>query len=966
MTQAVLGAYDTDAKPPVEIHVPTLVETRALIQANSGGGKSWAIRRLLEITFGQVQHIVLDPEGEFASLRERFDYVLAGREGDTPAEPRSAKLLARRLLELGVSAICDIYELKAHDRVRFVRYFLEALVDAPKSLWHPVLVIVDEAQVYAPQKGEAESLGAIVELAGKGRKRGFCAVLATRRISTLNKDVAAECLPAGSSVLTADGLKSIEDVEVGELVLTHAGRYRPVLRQLRRWFSGDLLVLRTAGCNQDVLVTPEHPFLVRQNRRRGGIRVVDSLQPADWVTANSLHRESYVVFPRLREVEDKEYVRLLYSFRMRYRDGRVATRDRSYVVPVDEELMTVVGYYLAEGSPGVGRKWRPSLGEMTSWLKVEFSFGKSEREKEWADDLCRALAALGFRASLYLKRDCWHVQCSSSSLAIWLRAEFGSPAHSKKIPLWVRRLPVAKLSPLLRAYLNGDGYRHPTREGQFEGRTVSADLAVNLREVMLKAGFDASLYRYEPHASATFKSSRAFWVIRAGVKSGDRGSLVSDDNALYLRLRRKEQRSYHGYVFNLEVAEDNSFCTPSQAVHNCNNKLIGRTGLDIDMRRAAEELGFVSREDQAQLRALEPGCFFAFGPALNCQGVARIKVGAVVTSHPKVGERLGLVRPAPTKRVKAVLAKLADLPAEAEQEARDAAALTAENARLRRDLSLARMGGGSEERVAEAKQAMQRTVDELKGRVRELGQQGEEVGQQFRQLRRAVGKVPDKLGAIATELRTAVDGSQEAEPLSHGFRKGAEKPPPREAPPPPPPPPRDAPLVDLPEEGLSRPQASILSVLASFEALGVEQMPRPTVAALAGASPTSSAFGNNLGRLRSLGYIEYPVRAAVALTDEGRALAEPGEPIVSVGQLHEAWYRRLPRPQAAILRQLIQMYPDDVGRDELAELVGASPSSSAFGNNLGRLRTLRAIEYPQGGRVKAATLLWPEVLGGPR
>jgi hypothetical protein len=170
-----------------------LIDTRALIQANSGGGKSHALRRLLEQTHGKVQHLVIDPEGEFASLRERFDYVLAARQGgDTAADPRGAKLLAERLLQLNVSAILDIYELKAHERIRFVRHFLEALVDAPKTLWHPALVVVDEAHVFCPQQGEAESAGAVIDLCTRGRKRGFSAILATQRLSKLHKDAAAE------------------------------------------------------------------------------------------------------------------------------------------------------------------------------------------------------------------------------------------------------------------------------------------------------------------------------------------------------------------------------------------------------------------------------------------------------------------------------------------------------------------------------------------------------------------------------------------------------------------------------------------------------------------------------------------------------------------------------------------------------------------------------------------------------
>lgn len=192
---------------PLTLDVDRLVVSRLLLQANSGGGKSWALRRLLEQTHGQLQHLVLDIEGEFGTLRERFDYVLAARTGgDCLAEPRSAGLLARRLLELGVSAIVDLYELRADERVRFVRAFLEALLDAPRELWHPALVVVDEAHLFCPQNGSAESAGAVIDLMTRGRKRGFCGVLATQRLSKLHKDAAAEanCKLIGRASLDVD------------------------------------------------------------------------------------------------------------------------------------------------------------------------------------------------------------------------------------------------------------------------------------------------------------------------------------------------------------------------------------------------------------------------------------------------------------------------------------------------------------------------------------------------------------------------------------------------------------------------------------------------------------------------------------------------------------------------------------------------------------------------------------------
>lgn len=175
------------------IDLQKLINSRLLVQANSGGGKSWLLRKLLEESHGKVQQIVLDLEGEFSTLREKHDYLLVGQEGDIPADIKSAGLLVRKLLELNISAIIDLYELKHHERILYVKTFLDAMINVPKRLWHPCIVVVDEVHVFAPEKGKAVSSNSIIELCTRGRKRGFCAVLATQRISKVNKDAVAEC-----------------------------------------------------------------------------------------------------------------------------------------------------------------------------------------------------------------------------------------------------------------------------------------------------------------------------------------------------------------------------------------------------------------------------------------------------------------------------------------------------------------------------------------------------------------------------------------------------------------------------------------------------------------------------------------------------------------------------------------------------------------------------------------------------
>lgn len=88
MNAAVIGDW-LEGRGAARTDVKQLLASRLLLQAGSGFGKSWALRRILEQTAGQVQQFVLDPEGEFATLREKHDYVIAAvNGGDALAHPR--------------------------------------------------------------------------------------------------------------------------------------------------------------------------------------------------------------------------------------------------------------------------------------------------------------------------------------------------------------------------------------------------------------------------------------------------------------------------------------------------------------------------------------------------------------------------------------------------------------------------------------------------------------------------------------------------------------------------------------------------------------------------------------------------------------------------------------------------------------------------------------------------------------
>jgi len=178
----------------LEIKLPTFIDSRALICANSGGGKSYAVRKILEESSNKVMSIVLDVEGEFRTLREQFDFLLIGNEGDVELSMKSAKLLPKKIMGLEISTIIDISDLKRNERIKYVKDFLESLMELPRKegYWKPCLVILDEAHLLAGQQEKQDSCQAVIDLMTRGRKRGYCGVLCTQRISKLHKDAVAE------------------------------------------------------------------------------------------------------------------------------------------------------------------------------------------------------------------------------------------------------------------------------------------------------------------------------------------------------------------------------------------------------------------------------------------------------------------------------------------------------------------------------------------------------------------------------------------------------------------------------------------------------------------------------------------------------------------------------------------------------------------------------------------------------
>jgi hypothetical protein len=195
MTVAI-GMGHTRSGAPATLDLEELLATRLLVQGNSGSGKSHLLRRLLEQSAPWVQQAIIDPEGDFVTLAERFGHLVI--DAETHSE-QGLLLAGERARIHRVSTVLNLEGLDAENQLRRAAAFLGGTFDVDRDHWYPMLVVVDEAQLFAPaaagdvsDEARKLSLGAMTNLMCRGRKRGLAGVIATQRLAKLAKNVAAE------------------------------------------------------------------------------------------------------------------------------------------------------------------------------------------------------------------------------------------------------------------------------------------------------------------------------------------------------------------------------------------------------------------------------------------------------------------------------------------------------------------------------------------------------------------------------------------------------------------------------------------------------------------------------------------------------------------------------------------------------------------------------------------------------
>lgn len=381
------------------------------------------------------------------------------------------------------------------------------------------------------------------------------------------------CFTKGTTITTNPAYKPIENIKVGDRVLTHEGRYASVSHVQERDYSGDLYNVEIYGdATQSIEVTSEHPFVVVARERKNER---NRRWTRRWRPTSKLQTGDYLAMPVDRTVRSNhEQVITVPVGR-----GRHGYKEIAVPVPSTRAFFRLAGYYLAEGSVSGGHY-------------LNFSF--HENERELIDDV-KSLLREVFRVEKVLEtphkaNHGINVVVCSTALAHVFTSLFGENAHDRQMPGWMRWEEPAKQRELLLGYFRGDGnyYCQPNRHGRkelFRLSTVSTLLARQMRDMLLRLGVVATINRQTKRGAGR---APIYQICIGGEQAMFFGALVGvpvvpslngkkratmfhiDEHFAYLPIKKISKRSVNKMpVYNFGVHDDESYTAGGLAVHNC-------------------------------------------------------------------------------------------------------------------------------------------------------------------------------------------------------------------------------------------------------------------------------------------------------------------------------------------------------------------------------------------------------------
>ena len=412
------------------------------------------------------------------------------------------------------------------------------------------------------------------------------------------------CLPAGEEIWTDEGYVSIENIRIGQRVLTHKGLYRKVTKLYKREYRG--IVYRVEPWNLlPVCLTPEHPVLAIRSQRcefdtrtlcKETCRSVNRdycSKPyrryrLEWISASQLHEKDIVslVFDNKSFIVDEldlsfledvpaDYYRVLEARKAGSTYQEI--KDKLNIWPstaqnwvtggLPRDAVAVRDNFMRQGSSlaKIIPKRLPLTTEVlrligfylaegcTSANQLSFSFHRKE------EDYIREVKATMrdvFQLSCYENkvRNVHVLVYSSTILAKAFKYLFGGDAYTKQLPQVLMRLAPEKQQHILDAYAQGDGYYNRYRTAI---SSASKILILQVVQILLRLG-------RVPTVDQARNIFRVIWKDKVKIPYS-----FLKENVFYAPIRSIEKKDYSGSVYNLEVEGDQSYTTKSFVIHNC-------------------------------------------------------------------------------------------------------------------------------------------------------------------------------------------------------------------------------------------------------------------------------------------------------------------------------------------------------------------------------------------------------------
>jgi hypothetical protein len=181
-----------DRTNKLRMSLQNLIGESIAVLGIKGSGKTNTAAVLIEelLDFGLPLTIV-DIEGEYWGLKEKFEILVAGRSANVDLEisPSHAGKIAEFSVQNAISVILDLSEYSQEEMFDFLLRYFTALWETSFVVRRPYEIVLEEAHEFVPQTVRSPLKEVLTRIALRGRKRGLGIISVSQRSAKVEKDV---------------------------------------------------------------------------------------------------------------------------------------------------------------------------------------------------------------------------------------------------------------------------------------------------------------------------------------------------------------------------------------------------------------------------------------------------------------------------------------------------------------------------------------------------------------------------------------------------------------------------------------------------------------------------------------------------------------------------------------------------------------------------------------------------------